>query len=345
MDSKPQALAYLQALEAFLRSELCAPEEMRAKIPELMSSAKTDLSRKHLGNNPEAAFLNGLVAPLLFRHMQSVPGISANEARQSLVSDYWHSMPEFCSQSSARTAHYLFSKQFGGESAFAVMARWRGERGKILRQPYPDFGFRPPFPHKILFEGKYFSGGNAENALVTAIWETCFYRGLPFIPATPVKPAWDYEFGCLIAYDASDSGNLAAAWDSVIPKAEFWDSANIYVMILGHDCHSRNGQLISTSTKVGPSPAAAANPAVRPAIVAPTVSRLSSDSEMVTVHVPGARETPTYIMTPPLGGRERWFEKRRGITCTPHPDGGLVVSLPRSELASRGLLFLLDSAN
>jgi hypothetical protein len=110
-------------------------------------------AKRHWGNNPEAAFLNCLVAPLLFEHMQTVAGFCASKARQSLVSDYWHSMPEFCSQSSVRTKPYPFDKKFRGETPADILAGWQGKAGEILRQPYPDFAFRAPFPHRIPFEG------------------------------------------------------------------------------------------------------------------------------------------------------------------------------------------------
>lgn len=102
MNDKVEAHAFLVSLENWLRLNLCGPADMKSQIPEIMKVATIDPTKKHWGNNPEAAFLNALVAPLLFEHMQMVPGISSNEARQSLVSDYWHSMPDYCSQSSAR---------------------------------------------------------------------------------------------------------------------------------------------------------------------------------------------------------------------------------------------------
>lgn len=326
MHNKDVARLYLESLETWLRSNLCSASEMRVKIPAIMKTATTDASKKHWGNNPESAFLNALVAPLLFQHMQTVPGIGPSEARQSLVSDYWRSMPEYCSQSSARTEHHIFGKQLGGENAYQIMARWKGQSGKLLRQPYPDFAFRPPFPHRILIEGKFFANGNGEKALVDAVYETCFYRGLPFVPEAPPKPAWDYEFGCLIAYDASESGDLRKAWDSVIPKSKFWESGNVYVMVLG-------GEEMALVTE----------DALQHPITVTTRAEVvdKHDESVVTVHIPGARETATSIITPPLAGRERWFDKRRGVSCVPHPNGGLVVSLPKSELANRGLLFLL----
>jgi hypothetical protein len=105
-----------------------------------------------------------------------------------------------------------------------------------LNQAYPDFCLRPPFPFKIVFDAKYFlqnSRSAANKALVEGAYEVMFYRGLPFANARNAQePSWDYEYGCLLAYDASDDGVLESAWDSVRCKDTFWDGGNIFVMIV-----------------------------------------------------------------------------------------------------------------
>ena len=69
--------------------------------------------------------------------------------------------------------------------------------------------------------------------LVEGIYETMFYVGLPKAsPRSSREPGWDYDFGCLLAYDASDSGILVSAWNSVNCKPIFWEGGNLYVMIL-----------------------------------------------------------------------------------------------------------------
>jgi hypothetical protein len=54
------------------------------------------------------------------------------------------------------------------------------------------------------------------------------------IPSRKGKPAWDYEFACLLAGDASEEGSLQKAWEAIpkVVKSGFWEGANIYVMII-----------------------------------------------------------------------------------------------------------------
>jgi hypothetical protein len=51
----------------------------------------------------------------------------------------------------------------------------------------------------------------------------------------PARQGQRCEYSCLVAFDASPKGTLRAAWralDAMVRKS-FWDSANIYVIILG----------------------------------------------------------------------------------------------------------------
>ena len=139
------------------------------------------------------------------------------------------------SASPARGRGHPFGKLLGTKPA-AIMKQWKGEAGVALTQPCPDFALCSPFP-KIVFEAKYFPKGDreaAESALVTGIYQAFFYRALPFIPASKSRPAWEYDYACLLVYDGSEKGSLMAAWKSInesIQKA-FWESAAVYVMIL-----------------------------------------------------------------------------------------------------------------
>jgi hypothetical protein len=88
-----------------------------------------------------------------------------------------------------------------------------------------------------LFEGKYFSRGSLEFAqreLVTNIYQAFFYLSLPRLLETKTHAAWDYEFACVLAYDASPDGVLLQAWHSLpaTVKSACWTGANLYVMIL-----------------------------------------------------------------------------------------------------------------
>ena len=72
----------------------------------------------------------------------------------------------------------------------------------------------------------------AESALVNGIYEIFYYRGLPYSPGGTTTADWNYDYGCLIAYDASPQGHLVRAWDSVVSKDCFWDGGNLFVMVL-----------------------------------------------------------------------------------------------------------------
>ena len=115
---------------------------------------------------------------------------------------------------------------------------WKSpEKGRALTQSCPDFALRDPFPHSILFQGKYFPRGSlvfAQRQLVTDIYQAFFYRGLPRLAATKRHPEWNYDYACLMAYDASRSGTLTSAWTDLHPETRrsFWEGANVYVMIL-----------------------------------------------------------------------------------------------------------------
>src|SRR4051794_34271537 len=135
------------------------------------------------------------------------------------MGDYKNSMKEYCSANAARPSDHPFEKKFGATTV-DVMKRWKGQglsqsksgrKPKTLKSAWPDFALRSPFPYKIVFEGKYSQEGDAERILVESIYEAFFYLGLPFVPATPKKPAWNYKFACLIAYDASEDGSLKTA--------------------------------------------------------------------------------------------------------------------------------------
>lgn len=119
----------------------------------------------------------------------------------------------------------------------AIMRRWKGDPKKQTSQSAPDLALRNPFPFNIVFEIKYFGDGGLEKAtteLVTDLYQAFFYRALPYVEATESKPSWDYEYACLLAYDASPGGTLHQSWEGLPPKVKhrFWKGANVYAMIL-----------------------------------------------------------------------------------------------------------------
>ncbi len=86
--------------------------------------------------------------------MQIVDGIGAEEARNSLLSEFYRNMRNFCVQTPARKRGHPFTKILGTKPA-DIIAQWTGDNGAPLKQACPDFAFRDPFPFRIVFEGKY----------------------------------------------------------------------------------------------------------------------------------------------------------------------------------------------
>jgi hypothetical protein len=229
---KQEACNFLESLEKELTLNTPPPTGMRAAIRKIVADAKHDAARPHM-RRAEDAFLNYYAIPIISRHMQTVDGIGECQAAKALLCESYRHMPEG-SQTPARTKRHPFTK-IVGTTPSSIIAQWTGKVPLI--QACPDFAFREPFPFKIVFEGKYFETGGrvrAKTELAVNIYQAFFYRGLPYVPPKGSSPAWDYEFACLLAYDASDDGSLKRAWDDLGTEVKrgFWDGANVYVMIL-----------------------------------------------------------------------------------------------------------------
>jgi hypothetical protein len=208
---------------------------MKRRIADIVEQARDDDTMKHL-RRQEDAFLNSFALPIVFEAMQSVEGINVDKARESLLTESYRHLP--CSNNTpARKTRHPFNKVIGANTG-DIMRQWRGVAGgATLKQSCPDFAFQPPFPYKIVFEGKYFCRGGtkrAETELVTDIYQAFFYRALPFVEGDNRRPAWDYDYTCLLALDVTSEGTLLAAWRSlgIDVKRGFWEGANLYVMIL-----------------------------------------------------------------------------------------------------------------
>jgi len=74
----------------------------------------------------------------------------------------------------------------------------------------------------------------AKLELVKSIYQCFYYRGQPKVPASDTHAEWDYDYACLVAYDASESGSLVKAWKCVDARVgtECWNASNIFVMVL-----------------------------------------------------------------------------------------------------------------
>jgi hypothetical protein len=236
-DTKKDAHQFLGGLHQRLMNELPPPSVMRARIEEMVQNAKKDGSK--ILHEPEYAFLNGFVVPAIFAHMQTVANMSAEIARQALLSEWYRGMPQFHQTSPRRQFSHPFGKS--QRDAAKILQRWRGEEldssgrpRKPLHQACPDLAFGEPFPHRVVFEVKYFAKGDAGANLVNGIYETFYYLAMPRIPASKTHPAWHYDFGCFVAFDASMTGALHDAWSQLNAQTQngFWDGGNLFVMVL-----------------------------------------------------------------------------------------------------------------
>ncbi len=238
MSEKEDARAFLDDLQQRLakQPDLASPRELDRHIRETNADAKTVHARRHL-RLPESAFLNQYVLPELFAAVTEYAGLEDDDARCALLNEYYPSMPGLSVTTPARTAKHPFTKVLGARPS-DVYEDW--SKGKRV-QSCPDFALRAPFPHKIVFEGKYFAAkgtqARAEREIATDIYQAFFYRGLSSLPAKKKRAAWDYDYACLVAYDASRDGTLREAWRALPHKVRksFWDDANLYVMILRGD--------------------------------------------------------------------------------------------------------------
>jgi hypothetical protein len=237
--AKDEAHKFLSHFEDLLARRLPAAPEMESWIRHIVRETKGEHARRHL-HSPEAAFLNEHVLPVLAATIRLDPSCPTDAgAKRALLNECYPSMPQISSHTPARTALHPFTKLLGA-SAQEIYARWSdADNTSPLVQSFPDFALREPFRHKIVFEGKYFASGSSQYAqreLVANVYQAFFYRGLPYVPETAKgRAAWDYDYACLLAYDASPAGTLKQAWEALPTRVKhgFWTGANIYVMILG----------------------------------------------------------------------------------------------------------------
>ncbi|MHB1543871.1 MAG: hypothetical protein ACYCSY_11575 [Acidiferrobacter sp.] len=226
-----RAEAFLKQLQARLET-LPPPEQLTTELDRAVG--ERDPKRDTHLFRREAAFVNLHVVPHLFDLIQQPAYLGANgeRARQALRNESLRGMEEYAVETGAWLAKHPFSKHWPGPPE-KVYSDWTS--GKGLRDSWPDILLSDPNLPRVVFECKYFTGGTAaaaQHCLVTSLYESCFYRGLPPLGETTRHSAWTCDFACLVAYDASD-GKLVNAWkalpDSV--RSAFWDGARVYPII------------------------------------------------------------------------------------------------------------------
>jgi hypothetical protein len=238
--TKADAYRFFTGLEAHLNSSIPVPETIRADIAGAIQKAKGSergTTERH-STFAEGAFLNSYVIAHIHSFLMTEFRLSSDDARRSLLSESFRSHPRLASGSPVRPGAHPFRKLIGAP-ARQIMAIWRGKAGStpLARNSCPDLALRAPSPHRSVFEAKYHSAAGqarAETELVRSIYQAFFYLALPRLPETKTHAAWDYEYACVLAYDATTDGAMLKAWNSLPTEVRVacWTGANIYVMVL-----------------------------------------------------------------------------------------------------------------
>ena len=233
--TKRTAHAFLSHFERILARRLATVAHFSAAVRERALAAKDDPDIPHL-RRPEEVFLNEHAIPCLAAELKSYFKLSDQQAAEALLAENFRHLNGASLASPVRSAKHPFDKTFAPDP-LKLLAHWQAGKANSLRQSCPDFALRSPAPCTVVFEGKYFDKGTERAAaatLVKNIYQAFFYRALPKVAPSRSHAAWDYEYSCLLACDASPEGRLHAAWNGIPPaiREGFWDGANVYVMIL-----------------------------------------------------------------------------------------------------------------
>jgi hypothetical protein len=235
MQHKQLAYDFLVSLQERLNKRLPGPKIVRDEVSRRWNKPPSDKSPQEKLACKENLFLYHFTLPEIWHHVQAVDGINAERARESIRCEYFDKFPHLSSGNSRRTRGYPFPKR-QQVSPEEVIEAWRRPNGTWpLNEAYPDLCLSNPCPFNVVFDAKFFEGEghkSAEKALVEGVYEASHYRGLPAARDGSGAAAWDYDFGCLLAYDASEGAYLQQAWNSVATKRLFWNDAHVFVMIV-----------------------------------------------------------------------------------------------------------------
>lgn len=237
MDSdEKEAHAFLRGLQAYLDGQLPDREQIVSEIREVVRQAKCSTAQdERCMSFPEGAFLNKYVIPCMNRYLRDEVRLDEVAAKRALLSESYRSHRSMCSGSPVWTGQHPFRKLFGVHH-MKVLANWQAPSGELLaKNCCPDFALRSPSPTSVVFEGKYFREGNANSALIDGLYECFFYRGLPRRQTSVKERAdWNYDYACLLAYDATPDARLKGAWNKLDEEVRnaFWHGAKIFVLLL-----------------------------------------------------------------------------------------------------------------
>jgi hypothetical protein len=239
---KSDAKDFLLSLEEYLDTTLPPRDEICVKIDEEVALAVAERKfgpklKSHHISSPEGAFFKLFGIDYIHRFLRTELKLSETQAREALLSESYRHRRNFSSNSPRSKEKHPFTKRMG-ENAAAIAARWWNKGNEpAVQQSCPDLALRFPSPYRVVIEGKYFRAGSdvaSKSELVRDIYQCFYYRAMPPCPEWKTHPAWDYDFACLLAYDASNDGALKRAWKGVNKDVTggLWRGANIYVMVI-----------------------------------------------------------------------------------------------------------------
>jgi len=168
-------------------------------------------------------------------------GYGTDQAKSALLAEGYGTkeLRTLVSGTPASKQIYPFKKWISLALKAASTEWWVKTKG--LYASCPDFALRSP--HRIVFEGKLFREGSLQRAkseLVKGVFECAFYRGLPTLFGTEGQDSRGYDYGCLLAYDSSNTQSLVKAWKELQKVNEpvalsCWKDLRVYVMVLPQD--------------------------------------------------------------------------------------------------------------
>jgi hypothetical protein len=232
---RKDARHFFEGLERHLNQSIPTPTKLRKQVEEISRRARASSSKRERRNTfCESAFLGTHVFRPLHEFVAGWSGMDKETACQALLVEGYKHYANIASGTPRRWLEHPFKKRHD-EAAASIVARWKS--GRLVGDSCPDMALREPFPYKTVFECKFFRDGDVgagASTLVGGVQEAFFYLGLAKLPERGSHAAWDYDFACFLAGDASDQGGLHRAWQKVsrTVKSCIWDSANIYVMVL-----------------------------------------------------------------------------------------------------------------
>lgn len=220
-DNQKNADRFLQELESRLNID---PVEVRLWL----DGIKGDY---------EGQFLNKFVHPIISKFLRDKLPIPEDAVQAFLAESTDARKRGLASGTPASPDRHIFTKALGVPTKALVDLWWGTGEEKPFSQSCPDFAFRAPCEHLIVFEAKLFRKGGenaAKTELVKGIYQCFYYRGQPKVPGNGKKPGWNYDYACLVAYDASEGASLVKAWKAIAEKVgkDCWETSKIFVMVL-----------------------------------------------------------------------------------------------------------------